>query len=182
MGHPGWASSTGNPHRVQIMALPAVRQYFPSRLLQRFRAPGLLPAAPLGAGGSGYTAGPHRASVSLPAHWGSPHPGHGLFKGRVSRCIQSSSLRAGVEQTQQVGPPLPIPVTWCPQGVHTGLTCSPLVTWITSCFSTMTCAQLLPQCQLTSSGTRAEQLRCSLTRNTAWCQAQAAVSLSGHGW
>ena len=29
MGHPGWASSTGNLHRVQIMALPAVRQYFP---------------------------------------------------------------------------------------------------------------------------------------------------------
>lgn len=42
-----------------------------------------------------------------------PHTGDhpvqvtGLVKGRVSRCIQSSSLRAGVEQMQQDGPLLP---------------------------------------------------------------------------
>ena len=31
----------------------------------------------------------------------------GLVKSRVSRCIQSSSLRAGIEQTQQDKPLLP---------------------------------------------------------------------------
>ena len=57
-----------------------------------------------------------------------PHTGDhpiqvmGLFKGRVSRCIQSFSLWAGVEQTQQVGLPLPSPChlvsAGCPHRPH----------------------------------------------------------------
>lgn len=57
-----------------------------------------------------------------------PHTGDhpiqvmGLFKGRVSRCIQSFSLWAGVEQMQQVGLPLPSPChlvsAGCPHRPH----------------------------------------------------------------
>lgn len=108
MGHPGWVGPMGNPHRVRIMAPPAVRQYFP----QGFSSASVLQVCPCCTTRSWGPWAHHGTSPSLfPHSHTGDHPVQvmGLFKGRASRCIQSFSLRAVVEQTQQVRPPLPSP-------------------------------------------------------------------------